>query len=142
MGGGIEVRPRWSVAILEQTFRDEWGRVLAALIGLSRDFELAEEAAQGRLRSQQSWPRDGAPDPAAWLLTTARNASNRIRRTARWPVRRACLGVPEALEDTMNTNHVSRRTTRASIHLLSSGARRRGTGRSDAAKRSAVSPPQ
>ena len=34
------------VATLDQTFRDEWGRVLAALIGLLGDFDLAEEAAQ------------------------------------------------------------------------------------------------
>jgi RNA polymerase sigma-70 factor, ECF subfamily len=31
---------------LEQVFRDQWGRVLAALIGFLGDFELAEEAAQ------------------------------------------------------------------------------------------------
>src|SRR5207245_2759957 len=47
--------PRWRdrdpsdrgvLAILERTFRDEWGRVLAALIGFLGDFDLAEEAAQ------------------------------------------------------------------------------------------------
>jgi len=34
------------VAILDQVFRDQWGRVLAALIGFLGDFDLAEEAAQ------------------------------------------------------------------------------------------------
>ena len=68
---------------LEQTFRDEWGKVLAALIGFLGDFELAEEAAQEAFAiAAERWPRDGTPDnPAAWLVTTARNrAINRIRR--------------------------------------------------------------
>jgi RNA polymerase sigma-70 factor, ECF subfamily len=34
------------IAILEQAFRDQWGRVLASLIGFLGDFDLAEEAAQ------------------------------------------------------------------------------------------------
>jgi RNA polymerase sigma-70 factor (ECF subfamily) len=34
------------VATLEQVFREEWGRVLASLIGILGDFDLAEEAAQ------------------------------------------------------------------------------------------------
>ena len=69
--------------MLEQAFRDEWARVLAALIGFLGDFDLAEEAAQEAFAiAAERWPRDGAPDhPAAWLLTTARNrAVDRIRR--------------------------------------------------------------
>jgi len=68
---------------LEQSFREHWGRVLAALIGLLGDFELAEEAAQEAFAiAAERWPRDGAPaNPAAWLIATARNrAINRIRR--------------------------------------------------------------
>lgn len=68
---------------LEQVFRDEWGRVLAGLIGFLGDFELAEEAAQEAFAiATERWPRDGTPDnPRAWLLTTARNrAIDRIRR--------------------------------------------------------------
>ena len=71
------------VAILEQTFRDEWGRVLAVLIGVLGDFDLAEEAAQEAFAiAAERWPRDGYPDnPRAWLVTTARNrAVDRIRR--------------------------------------------------------------
>jgi RNA polymerase sigma-70 factor (ECF subfamily) len=68
---------------LEQVFRDRWGYVLAALIGFLGDFDLAEEAAQEAFAiAAERWPRDGVPDnPAAWLVTTARNrAIDRIRR--------------------------------------------------------------
>ncbi|TML97681.1 MAG: RNA polymerase subunit sigma-24 [Actinobacteria bacterium] len=69
--------------MLEQAFRDHWGRVLAALIGFLGDFDLAEEAAQEAFAiAVERWPREGSPDnPAGWLLVTARNrAINRIRR--------------------------------------------------------------
>ena len=70
-------------ASLEKTFRDEWGRVLAALIGFLGDFDLAEEAVQEAFAvAAERWPRDGTPEnPRAWLVTTARNrAIDRIRR--------------------------------------------------------------
>ncbi len=68
---------------LDRVFRDEWGRVLAALIGFLGDFDLAEEAAQEAFAiAAARWPRDGPPaSPRAWLVTTARNrAIDRIRR--------------------------------------------------------------
>ena len=50
------------VAILERAFRDEWGRVLASLIGFLGDFELAEEAAQEAFAiAAERWPRAGTP---------------------------------------------------------------------------------
>jgi RNA polymerase sigma-70 factor, ECF subfamily len=70
-------------APLERVFRDEWGRVLATLIGLLGDFDLAEEAAQDAFATAAArWERDGVPhNPRAWLLATARNrAIDRIRR--------------------------------------------------------------
>ena len=71
------------VEAVEQVFRAEWGRVLAALVGFLGDFELAEEAAQEAFAlAAERWPRDGIPtNPRAWLMTTARNrAVERIRR--------------------------------------------------------------
>ncbi len=71
------------LAILERVFRDEWGRVLAALISLLGDFELAEEAAQEAFTvAAERWPHEGTPThPGAWLITTARRrAIDRIRR--------------------------------------------------------------
>ena len=69
--------------MLEDVFRDQWGRVLATLVGILGDIELAEDAAQEAFTlASERWPRDGEPDnPTAWLITTARNrAIDRLRR--------------------------------------------------------------
>ena len=69
--------------VLEQVFRDDWGRVLASLVGFLGDIELAEDAAQEAFATAaERWPRDGVPaNPTGWLITTARNrAIDRIRR--------------------------------------------------------------
>ena len=51
------------MTILEQTFRDEWGSVLASLIGFLGDFDLAEEATQEAFAiAAEKWPRAGVPD--------------------------------------------------------------------------------
>jgi RNA polymerase sigma-70 factor, ECF subfamily len=71
------------VTKLDQVFREEWGRVLATLVGLLGDFDLAEEAAAEAFAiAADRWPRDGIPsNPRAWLMTTARNrATDHIRR--------------------------------------------------------------
>jgi RNA polymerase sigma-70 factor, ECF subfamily len=71
------------VAILDEVFREQWGRVLAAMVGFLGDVDVAEEAAQEAFAiAAERWPRDGEPaNPVAWLITTARNrAINRIRR--------------------------------------------------------------
>ena len=90
---------------LEQTFRDQWGRVLAALIGFLGDFDLAEEATQEAFAiAAERWPRKGVPSsPGAWLVTTARNrAIDRIRRERTHAEKTRLLEVPEAVEDTMD----------------------------------------
>jgi RNA polymerase sigma-70 factor (ECF subfamily) len=68
---------------LADAFRDDWGRVVATLIGALGDWDLAEECAQEAFAAAlPAWRRDGIPDsPRAWLTTTARNrAVDRIRR--------------------------------------------------------------
>ena len=90
------------VAILEQAFRDEWGRVVAALIGFLGDFDLAEEAAQEAFAiAAERWPREGYPTtPRAWLVTTARNrAIDRVRRDHTLVAKTRLLQVQEAAED-------------------------------------------
>ena len=72
-----------SVSVIEQVFHHERSRVLAALIGRFRDFELAEDALQDAfVTALQHWPQEGLPaNPAAWLTTTAqRKALDRIRK--------------------------------------------------------------
>jgi RNA polymerase sigma-70 factor, ECF subfamily len=69
--------------LIEDVFREHWGRVLAALISFLGDFDLAEEAAQDAFaRAAERWPRDGVPaNPAPWLIAVGRNrALDRIRR--------------------------------------------------------------
>ncbi|MEA2246539.1 MAG: hypothetical protein QOH46_1068 [Solirubrobacteraceae bacterium] len=93
------------VAPLEQSFRDQWGYVLAALIGFLGDFDLAEEAAQEAFAvAAERWPRDGVPgNPGAWLISTARNrAIDRIRRNRTLAEKTKQLEVPEATEDTVD----------------------------------------
>src|SRR5947207_15756236 len=66
-----------------RAFRDEWGRVVATLIRITGDWDLAEECAQDAFAlALERWPRDGLPrNPGAWLTTAARNrAVDRMRR--------------------------------------------------------------
>jgi RNA polymerase sigma-70 factor, ECF subfamily len=93
------------VVALDQVFRDEWGRVLAALIGFLGDFDLAEEATQDAFAiAAERWPREGPPaSPRAWLVTTARNrAIDRIRRDRTLAEKTRLLDVPEPVEDVMD----------------------------------------
>jgi RNA polymerase sigma-70 factor (ECF subfamily) len=93
------------VGALEQVFRDEWGRVLAALIGFLGDFELAEEAAQEAFATAaERWPREGTPaNPRAWLVTTGRNrAIDRIRRDRTLMAKTRLLEVPESIEEVLD----------------------------------------
>src|ERR1700752_1961139 len=69
---------------IEKTFREEHGRVLAALIGQLGDFELAEDALQDALvNALERWQMDGVPrNPGAWLMTVAkRRAIDRLRHS-------------------------------------------------------------
>ena len=67
------------------TFRDEWGRIVATLIRVTGDWDLAEECAQEAFAvALRNWPDNGIPrNPGAWLTTTARRrAIDRLRRSA------------------------------------------------------------
>jgi RNA polymerase sigma-70 factor, ECF subfamily len=67
-------------------FGAEWGRVVAAVIGTTGDWDLAEECAQDAFaKAAMLWPREGVPRrPGAWLTTVARNrAIDRLRRASR-----------------------------------------------------------
>ncbi|WP_442785214.1 RNA polymerase sigma factor [Amycolatopsis sp. H20-H5] len=72
-----------TLATLDAVFREERGQVVATLIRLTGDWDLAEECTQESLaKALEHWPADGIPrKPGAWLTTTARNhALNRLRR--------------------------------------------------------------
>ncbi|WP_410624837.1 RNA polymerase sigma factor [Amycolatopsis sp. cmx-8-4] len=68
---------------VDDAFRTEWGRVVATLIRVTGDWDLAEECAQEAFaKALATWPRDGVPRrPGAWLTTAARNrALDKLRR--------------------------------------------------------------
>src|SRR6201987_6209610 len=60
---------------VDAAFREEWGRIVATLIRVTGDWDLAEECAQDAFATAlQRWPRDGIPGrTGAWLTTAARN---------------------------------------------------------------------
>jgi RNA polymerase sigma-70 factor, ECF subfamily len=72
---------------VEQVYRADWGRIVAALISLVGDFDLAEESAQEAFSAAvDQWSDAGVPDfPRAWIIQTAKHkAIDRIRRKKRF----------------------------------------------------------
>jgi RNA polymerase sigma-70 factor (ECF subfamily) len=72
-------------ALLDTLYRTDWGRIVATLIGVLGDFDLAEEAAQEAFAAAVvQWPETGVPaHPRAWIIQTARHkAVDRLRRRA------------------------------------------------------------
>ncbi len=70
-------------AAIENVYRSDWGRIVAALIRIFGDFQLAEEAAQEAFAAAvDQWRTTGIPEfPRAWLIQAARHkAVDRIRR--------------------------------------------------------------
>ena len=71
---------------LEEVFRAEHGRVVAALARRFGDLDIAEDAtSEALLVAVERWPREGLPpNPGAWLTTVAANkALDRLRREAK-----------------------------------------------------------
>ncbi len=74
-------------AAVEELYRSDWGRIVASLIRLVGDFEIAEEAAQEAFAAAvNQWRESAVPEfPRAWIIQTARNkAIDVIRRRARF----------------------------------------------------------
>src|SRR5437667_6230734 len=73
-------------AVVDSVYRSDWGRIVATLIRLVGDFDLAEEAAQEAFAAAvNQWRTSGVPEfPRAWIIQTARHkAIDRLRRRAR-----------------------------------------------------------
>jgi len=72
---------------VEELYRSDWGRIVAALIGQVHDFDIAEEAAQEAFAiAVDQWRVTGVPEfPRAWIIQTAKHkAIDRIRRKVRF----------------------------------------------------------
>ncbi|MGE8096384.1 RNA polymerase sigma factor [Pseudomonas fluorescens] len=91
-------------ALVEAVYRNESRRILATLIRLLGDFDLAEEALhEAFFVAVERWQRDGVPDnPRAWLVSTGRfKAIDGLRRRVRFAASQAALVAQlEALEET------------------------------------------
>ena len=129
---------------VDAVYRSESRRILATLIRLLGDFDLAEEALHDAFTAaMEQWPRDGVPaNPRTWLVSAGRfKAIDRMRRRARFD---ASLGeLAERLE--LEARRVAgarrrgrrggrRRSAAAGLHLLPSGADARRADRADAAR--------
>jgi RNA polymerase sigma-70 factor, ECF subfamily len=88
-------------AAVAEAFEQEWGKVVATLIRMTGDWDLAEECTQEAFATALTrWASDGVPNrPGAWLTTTARNrALDRLRRSKTEAAKLqevAVLSVPE-----------------------------------------------
>ena len=101
---------------VEDVFREEHGRLLAALVRQFGDLDLAEEVAADAIEAAlQRWPVDGVPGkPAAWLLTTARRrAIDVLRRNRSYATRPVpelapedVSGVPKLVRDRITREDV------------------------------------
>jgi predicted RNA polymerase sigma factor len=79
--------PLTATEAVEQVYRSDWGRIVAALISMVGDFDLAEESAQEAFSAAvDQWRDSGVPDfPRAWIIQTAKHkAIDRIRRKKRF----------------------------------------------------------
>src|SRR5438094_5354038 len=85
--GVVRFSPPGGRMNIEHLYREESGRILATLIRLLGDFDLAEEVAQEAfVAALEQWPAAGVPaNPRAWLVGTARHkAVDRLRRRIRF----------------------------------------------------------
>ncbi len=85
-------------AAVEAIHRSDWGRIVATLIRLLGDFDLAEEAAQDAFAAAvDQWRTTGLPEsPRAWLIETARHkAIDQIRRRSRFAEKLQSYAVSE-----------------------------------------------
>ena len=74
-------------AAVDAVYRSDWGRIVATLIRLVGDFDVAEDAVQEAFTTAtEQWRTSGVPDfPRAWIIQTARHkAIDRIRRRVRF----------------------------------------------------------
>jgi RNA polymerase sigma-70 factor, ECF subfamily len=93
---------------VERVYRAEWGRIVATLIRLLGDFDLAEESAQEAFTAAvDQWESGGVPEnPRAWIIQTARNkAIDRIRRQGRYAEKLALYGNSEIGAESQQPNY-------------------------------------
>src|SRR5438105_1869505 len=97
-----------ATAAVEAVYRADWGRIVATLIRLVGDFDLAEECAQEAFAAAvDQWPNSGIPDiPRAWIIQTAKHkAIDRIRRQGRYQEKLASYVNSGLVRETAEPDH-------------------------------------
>ena len=92
-------------ATVADVSRSDWGRIVGALIRMTGDWTVAEDATQDAFATALvRWPVDGTPDnPAAWLMTTARNrAIDRLRSASAERARAKAVSLMDSIPGTEN----------------------------------------
>ena len=106
---------------VESVYRNEWGRIVATLIRLVGDFDLAEECAQEAFTAAvHQWEEQGVPtSPRAWIIQTARNkAIDRIRRKGRYEEKLALYGNTERDRESQVPDYDSAEITDDQLRLI------------------------
>jgi RNA polymerase sigma-70 factor (ECF subfamily) len=97
-----------AAATVESVYRADWGRIVATLIRLVGDFDLAEECAQEAFAAAvDQWPSSGIPDiPRAWIIQTAKHkAIDRIRRHGRYQEKLASYATSGFVREVAEPDH-------------------------------------
>jgi RNA polymerase sigma-70 factor (ECF subfamily) len=97
-----------ATSAIDSLYRSDWDRILATLIRILGDFDLAEEAAQEAFAAAvDQWPQSGIPDsPRAWIIQAARNkAIDRIRRRVNFQEKMDWLGISSSVEPSVQPNY-------------------------------------
>ncbi len=139
---GLGTLPERVRRTVDAVYRSESRRVLATLIRLLGDFDLAEEALHDAFRAAlEQWPRDGVPaNPRAWLVSTGRfKAIDAMRRRARFDAvagryRRATRWRTPMMPAGVERREHRRRPAAADLHLLPSSAAAGRSSGADAAR--------
>src|SRR6266702_2686269 len=88
-----------AASAIEEVYRSDWGRIIASLIRVVGDFDLAEESAQEAFAAaMEQWQRCGVPEvPRAWIIQTAKHkAIDRLRRRTRFEEKLASYAEQES----------------------------------------------
>jgi RNA polymerase sigma-70 factor (ECF subfamily) len=94
--------PQNAAETVEAVYRSDWGRIVATLIGMVGDFDLAEEAAQEAFAAAvDQWRASGVPEfPRAWIIQTARHkAIDRLRHRSMAEAKLAAYAASGLLTD-------------------------------------------
>jgi len=110
-----------AASAVETVYRNEWGRIVATLIRLVGDFDLAEECAQEAFTAAvDQWEQQGVPTaPRGWIIQTARNkAIDRIRRKGRYEEKLALYGNTERDRETQVPDYDSAEIADDQLRLI------------------------